>query len=184
MDLFSYKFVPLTESLSLPPFECRDDDLNHFLWDDAKNYLSELMAVTYLLIDPDSNQTVAYFSLLNDKVSYDPENKSIWNKLSRKISNRKRRKTYPSVKIGRFAASKKYEGKDIGSQILNFIKIFFTASNKTGCRFITLDAYAEAVGFYQKNGFDFFTDKDRNDNTRLMFFDLKPFKDALKDAET
>lgn len=179
MNTSSYKFVPLTESLSLPPFECRDDDLNHFLWDDAKNYLSELMAVTYLLIDTDSNQTVAYFSLLNDKVSYDPENKSIWNKLSRKISNRKRRKTYPSVKIGRFAVSKKYEGHDIGSQLLNFIKILFTASNKTGCRFITLDAYAEAVGFYQKNGFDFFTDKDRNESTRLMFFDLKPFKDAL-----
>lgn len=179
MILESFEFIRLSESLVLLPFECKDDDLNHFLWDDAKQYLTELMAVTYLLIDTKENQTVAYFSLLNDKVSYDPENNTVWNRLNRKISNRKRRKSYPSVKIGRLAVSKHYEGMGIGSEILNFIKYFFTRSNKTGCRFITVDAYAEAVSFYQKNGFDFFTAKDTNDSTRLMFYDLKPFKDAM-----
>lgn len=177
----SFEFIRLTETLELLPFECKDDDLNHFLWDDAKKYLSELIAVTYLLIDRDNKEIVAYFSLLNDKVSYDFENKTNWNRLNRRISNRKRRKTYPSVKVGRFAVSKKYEGGGIGSDILNFIKLFFTKSNKTGCRFITLDAYAEAVDFYRKNGFDFFTHKDEGESTRLMFYDLKPFKDALAD---
>lgn len=183
MDLSSFRLVPLSESLPIPPFECVDDDLNHFLWDDAKNYLRELMAVTYLLIDPKENQTVAYFSLLNDIVAYNPDSKSIWNKLNRRISNRKRMKSYPSVKVGRFAVSKKYERNDIGSMLLHFIKRFFIDKNKTGCRFITLDAYADAVGFYQKNGFDFFTEKDKDDKTRLMFFDLKPFKDALNQKE-
>lgn len=179
MDISSFEFRMLTEGLELLPFECTDSDLNDFLQEDAKNYLKELMAVTYLLIDTKAGQIVAYFSLLNDKVAYDADNKSIWNRLSRKIHNSKRRKTYPSVKIGRLAVSKHYEGQDIGSEILNFIKLFFTASNKTGCRFITLDAYAKSVGFYQKNGFDFFTEKDKEEKTRLMFFDLKPFKDAL-----
>lgn len=87
--------------------------------------------------------------------------------------------TNPSVKIGRLAVSKHYENRGIGSEILNFIKFFFTKSNKTGCRFITVDAYAEAVEFYKKNGFDFFTKKDVNEKTRLMFYDLKPFKDAM-----
>lgn len=179
MDLSSFEFKTLTESLELPPFECKDDDLNGFLRDDAKNYLSELMAVTYLLVDKEANQTVVYFSLLNDKVSYDPDNKSVWNKLSRTVSNRKRRKSYPSVKIGRLAVSKHYENRGIGSEILNFVKFLFTKSNKTGCRFITVDAYAEAVEFYKKNGFDFLTKKDANEKTRLMFYDLKPFKDAM-----
>lgn len=183
MAFESFEFISLTESLNIPSFECKDEDLNHFLWDDAKLYLKELMAVTYLLVDRNANQTVAYFSLLNDKVSYDSDNRSIWNKLNRKISNRKRRKTYPSVKVGRFAVSRNYEGHGIGSEILNFIKIFFIEGNKTGCRFITLDAYADAVSFYQKNGFDFFTEKDKNEETRLMFFDLKPFKDAMKRIE-
>lgn len=179
MDLSEFEFISLTDSSDIPPFECRDEDLNDFLLNDAKFYLKELMAVTYLIIDKKENQTVAYFSLLNDKVSYDIDNKTIWNRLSRKISNRKRRKSYPSVKIGRLAVSRHYDNNGIGSELLNFIKFFFTKSNKTGCRFLTVDAYSKAISFYRKNGFDFFTEKDKNEKTRLMFYDLKPFKDAL-----
>lgn len=179
MDLSSFELKILTESLDIPPFECEDKDLNDFLWEDAKNYLKELIAVTYLLIDPSTDRTVAYFSLLNDKISYNPNEKTFWNRFSRRFPNRKRWKSHPSVKIGRFAVSKDYEHLGIGKELINFIKYFFTKSNKTGCRFLTVDAYSNAIGFYQKCGFDFFTHKDEGDNTRLMFFDLKPFKDAL-----
>lgn len=180
MPFTSFEFITLTEDFKLLPFNCRDNDLNNFLFDDAKHYLSELMAVTYMFIDPAAQKTVAYFSLLNDKVAYDPEEHSFWNRLNRKISNRKRRKTYPSVKIGRLAVSQEYEHQDIGSEILNFIKYAFTNGNRTGCRFITVDAYADATGFYKKNGFDFFTQKDQKDDTRLMYFDLLPFKEAQR----
>lgn len=183
MDSASFEFRLLSESADLSSFNCKDDDLNHFLWDDAVPYMTELMAVTYLLVDSKENRIIAYFSLLNDKVSYDADNKSIWKKLSKGITYKKRRRNYPSVKIGRFAVSKNYEGKGLGRGLLNFIKIFFTQSNKTGCRFLTVDAYADAVGFYQKNGFDFFTKKDEGKSTRLMFFDLKPFKDALNNKK-
>lgn len=44
-------------------------------------------------------------------------------------------------------------------------------NGKTGCRFVTVDAYNAAVPFYEKNGFDFLTQKDENP-TQLMFFDL------------
>lgn len=33
--------------------------------------------------------------------------------------------------------------------------------NKTGCCFITVDAYATAVGFYINNGFKFLGEKER-----------------------
>lgn len=178
MSIKDFEFVTLSLYTEIKPFVCKDNDLNEFLLEDAKNYLKELMAVTYMFVDRKENKTVAYFSLLNDKVSYDPEGKSIWNRLSRGINNRKRRKSYPSVKIGRLAVAKEYEGHNIGSDILNFIKIAFTNKNRTGCRFITLDAYSDVVDFYMKNGFNFFTEKDKNDKTRLMYFDLKPFKDA------
>lgn len=179
MSLADFDFAPLTGDTDIMPFSCKDEDLNEFLLVDAKNYLKELMAVTYLFTDTDSHKTVAYFSVLNDKVSYIPDERSFWNRLNRRINNRKRRKSYPSVKIGRLAVAKDYEGNDYGSEMLNFIKYAFTHGNRTGCRFITVDAYAESVGFYQKNGFSFFTDEDVNDRTRLMYFDLKPFKDAL-----
>ena len=37
----------------------------------------------------------------------------------------------------------------------------------------------DALGFYLKCGFQCFTAVDETDDTRLMYFDLKPFKDAL-----
>ena len=57
------------------------------------------------------------------------------------------------------------------------------SDNKTGCRFITVDAYKQAVPFYQKNDFDFMgkeeqqrfeLDKDNpeSDGTYAMYFDL------------
>ena len=177
MKLGDFKFSILREDTRIPPFRCKDPDLTDFLQDDAKKYLAELMAVTYVFVDAEADKTVAYFSLLNDKVAYDPENRSLWNRLNRGISNRKRRKSYPSVKIGRLAVAEEYEGNRLGSEILDLVKRTFTSGNRTGCRFVTVDAYAESADFYRKNGFDFFTKKDRKDKTRLMSFDLKPFKD-------
>lgn len=72
----------------------------------------------------------------------------------------------------------RYKRKKVGSEMLDFIKGFFTNNNKTGCRFITVDAYnePEILGFYRKNSFDFLTVKDEKDATRLMYFDLRSFK--------
>ena len=56
------------------------------------------------------------------------------------------------------------------------VKRFFTTENRTGCRFITVDAYSNVTDFYRKNGFGFYTDKDREKPRRVMFFDLIRFK--------
>jgi hypothetical protein len=47
------------------------------------------------------------------------------------------------------------------------------SSRDFGCRFITVDAYRDAFGFYLKNGFEFLSSEDETDNTRLMYYDLK-----------
>ena len=74
MELDDFKFSILREETQIPPFRCKDADLNSFLLEDAKKYLAELMAVTYVFVDVEADRTVAYFSLLNDKVAYDPRN--------------------------------------------------------------------------------------------------------------
>jgi len=55
------------------------------------------------------------------------------------------------------------------------VKDMFLIDNRTGCRLVTVDAYnnPRALNFYQSNGFDFFTEKDKEQSTRSMFFDLK-----------
>ena len=163
MAIENYEFLPLKAETDIKPFKCKDNDLNEFLFDDSRKYLTDLMAVTYLL--------------LNDKITFDPEQRSIWNKLSRRIANAKRRKHYPAVKIGRLAISEEYAGHGLGRDIIRLIKFMFTHGNRTGCRFITVDAYQNAIGFYLKCGFDFISEKDKNEPTRSMYYDLKRFSD-------
>ena len=99
--------------------------------------------------------------------------------MNRKVSNHKRLKSYPAVKIGRLGTQKSLAGQGIGREILDYVKLLFAIGNKTGCRFLTVDAHRDALGFYLKCGFQYFTATDETDDTRLMYFDLKPFKDAL-----
>ncbi len=162
------------------PFDCGDSliakDLNEFFLIDSVNYAKELLTVTYAW--ELEAETIAYFAVSNDSLrAEDTSSKTRFRKVILKLVPFEKRghKTSPSVKVGRFAVAKKYQGRDIGSKLMNFIKNFFTDKNKTGCRFIIVDAYKEAVGFYQKNGFDFLTPEDEDQETRLMWFDLKTF---------
>ena len=54
----------------------------------------------------------------------------------------------------------------------NHIKSTFVIENKESCRFLTVNAYLEAVPFYEKNGFRFLTAEDDDPHTRVMYFDL------------
>lgn len=175
MDFSKLVQTRLSSATEIKPFKCVEEDLNNFLYDDAKHFHNELMAVTYLLENREEGLTVAYFSLLADKISFNPDEKSGWNRLNRNIPNSKRRRNYPAVKIGRLAVNEKFTGFGIGTFVLDSIKFTFSNVRRIGCRFITVDALSTATPFYQRNGFRFFTDLDKDDETRLMFYDLKNF---------
>lgn len=175
IDFARLSQIQLSSETEIKPFKCSEDDLNGFLFEDAKHFQRELMAVTYLIEDNQRDKTVAYYSLLADKIIFNPEEKAVWNRLNRNIPNSKRRRTYPAVKIGRLAVNEDYSGLGIGTFVLDNIKYAFATLRRLGCRFITVDALKSAIVFYEKNGFRFFTDSDKDDDTRLMFYDLKNF---------
>lgn len=175
IDFSKLRQFQLTEDSDIKPFKCADADLNDFLFEDAKHFQRELMAVTYLLEYMEQNKTAAYFSLLADKIIFNPDEKDVWNKLNRNIPNSKRRRSYPAVKVGRLAVNEDYSGQGLGTFILDNIKYAFSNVKRLGCRFITVDALKAAVPFYERNGFQYITESDKGDETRLMFFDLKNF---------
>ena len=177
MNFENFVFRQIDSETTIKSFNCGDADLNDFLYSDAINYFKSMMALTYLLEDKVADKTVAYYSLMNDKIVFDPENRSFWNRLNRKIANSKRRKEYPAVKIGRLAVSSEYTGLHIGTSIILQIKHVFATMRRSACRFITVDAYAEAVPFYEKCGFMFLSEKDKGAKTRAMYFDLINFPD-------
>ncbi len=171
MKIEDLYFIRLNKEKETIHFDCGDNDLNEFIRKDAWAYQQELLSVTYLFEDKQGN-VLAFFSVSNDLLKDQDFEK--WNNLSRKLPNRKRRKEYPSVKIGRLGVSLNCIGKNVGTQIMIFIKNWFTSENKTGCRFLLVDAYnkSEVINFYQKNEFVLLTEKDKERKTRLMYFDL------------
>lgn len=178
--MVEFDIIRLSASAPNSPFDCGNQDINDFLVEDAYDYQEGLLAVTYLVVNKSHDRILSYFCLLNDKLAYLPgEDKRAWNRINRKISNHKRMKSYPAVKIGRLGTQTDLRGQGIARDIIDYIKLLFIQSNKTGCRFITVDAHHDAVGFYEKCGFTYFTEDDVEDATRLMYFDLKPFKDAF-----
>ncbi len=166
------KIVRLSHDIELGNFDCNDLDLNEFLLNDAKPYLQNLLAVTYLIFF--GKEILAFFSLSNDKISAaDTKSTDTFeNNFRSRMPEGKQIKSYPAVKIGRMAVNQKFQKNGWGQKTLDFIKGMFIENNKTGCLFITVDAYKQSIGFYKKNGFEFLTEKDEKNNTRQMFFRL------------
>ena len=177
------------------PFVCGDDDMDEFFRKDALDYTR----YRYCFRMKDDTQTiVACFTVSNDSIRiYDlPSSRrnAMWG-----ITNREKMLTrYPGVLVGRLAVASQFSGKGIGSEVLDFIRMWFLdESNKTGCRFAIVDAKNEpdVLRFYEHNGFkplfpreideDFYTKPPKDDEereeriknprklrTRLMFSDL------------
>lgn len=72
------KLVRLTPETVFDGFDCGDEDLNNFLVEDAKGFLDKRIATSYILEDCES--IVAYFCLLNDKISRQDVTNSQWKK--------------------------------------------------------------------------------------------------------
>ena len=178
----SLVIVRLGKGETVKEFDCGDADLNDFVLHESVLYRKEKLAVTYVLedsADTEHKNVAAFFSLSNDRISIsDFDTKTKYNRFSRRFNNQKRLKSYPAVKIGRLGVSMEIRGMSVGSFLLDFIKQYFTADNKTGCRFITVDAYAAAVPFYLRNGFVPLNDDDIDEPTRLLYFDLNDLGDC------
>lgn len=184
---------PYTEEVATycEPFRCGDHDLDDFFSKDAFLYDTELLGKTYAWINiEDPTKILGLITLANDSVKAKNFVVTARNRIQRSITNAKRGMNYPAVLIGRLGVSAEYRGKgfNIGSQIIDFIKGWFRVKdNKTGCRFIVVDAYnnEKTLRFYERNGFKplYKTEQEEREflglepeeplATRFMFFDLK-----------
>lgn len=164
------------------PFTCGDDDMDEFFRQDALDYTHFLMGKSYCFRLKDDKRTiVACFTISNDSIRiYDlPSSRrnAMWN-----ITNREKMLTrYPGVLIGRLAVADSFSGRGIGSEILNFIRMWFLDdANKTGCRFAIVDAKNEPLilRFYEKNGFKTLFSREIDEDLYT-----KPVKDETEQAE-
>lgn len=91
--------------------------------------------------------------------------------MQRRIPNPKRMRSYPAVLIGQMGVDRCFRGLNVGTQVLNYIKDWFThPANKTGCRFLIVDAMNEekVIDFYRRNGFNLVYDSEDEEKDAFL----------------
>ena len=178
---------------SCQPFDCDNQDLNDFFSNDSINYSSELLGKSYCFtLDDNPEIIVCAFTISNDSIKTTNLPNARKKKVIKDIPRQKQMRSYPAVLIGRLGVHKDFrniEGEElrVGDQLMNFIKSWFVeGANKTGCRFIVVDAYntPKPLRYYRSNGFvELFSSEEQEREftglpenqqlvTRLLFFDL------------
>ncbi len=140
-------------------FDCGDDDLNEYFREDAAKHKEQLLSKTYFFTKATGEKfPVALADLCNDSVRREkfkesPELKS--------FCETKHYLSYPAVKITRLGVHKAFQRQNVGTFVINMIKQLFLMDNRTGCRFLTVDAYNRdgIPDFYRRNDFQFFYDQ-------------------------
>lgn len=153
----------LSESES---FTCGEDpDMDEFFQKDALTYARRRIGKSYCFrLEEDARKIVACFTLSNDSIRIWDLGSSKKNAMWKELTNREKMLSrFPGVLIGRLAVSKDYSGQGVGSEIIDFIKLWFLSEeNKTGCRLAIVDAKNKpnVLKFYEKNGFKYLFNRE------------------------
>lgn len=165
--------------LPVDGFDCGDGDLNEYFREDAIEAHNQMTCETFALTHQDAPAAViGLVSVCNDVVAVNKLR--VFPQFARTPEAKLNYKEWPAVKIARLGIRKEIQRKDVGSHLLNLLKTLFVFENRTGCRVMTVDAYNQdaVLRFYQKNEFQFLTDKDKGRHTRSMWFDLLTWKNG------
>lgn len=189
---------PLTAPEEIDGFSCGDSDLDDFFIRDCFAYSKELLGKTYCYkLDENPQKVVCAFTLAKAGVRVSDLPNARKKKVESKTPHVKALKDYPAVLLARLGVSKDFRALGIGSDVIEFVKLWFLDPyNKTGCRFLIVDAYntPATIAFYEKNDFKlvFSSEQQEKDyrhlpsdtalSTRLMFYDLmRTAEDYMED---
>ena len=171
-------------------FTCGEDDLDEFFACDTIAYSKQLMGKTYCwVLKEQPTKIVGMITVANAGIQTTHLQNHPKRKLNTNIPYSKQGRTYPAVLIGRLGVSTDFQGPEyrIGAQIMDFIKKWFRSTdNKTGCRFILVDAVnnERTLRYYERNGFKplfprvndektfYGINLEEDLRTRMYYFDL------------
>lgn len=129
-------------------FSCGDEDLDDFLRSDALRLQDQNVARTFVAWY--DGELVGYVSLLTDAIQLKTgERKKL------QLTHRDH-PVVPALKVGRVGVSVRSREhlRGVGTALIRFAYYQATTlAECAGCRLLTLDAYPQSVGFYEKLGF-------------------------------
>lgn len=178
----------LKEQNDLAGFSCGDKDLDDFFSNDCIAFANQLLGKTYYYsLKSDPATVVCAFTLANAGIRVSDLPNARRKKIEAHIPHVKALKDYPAVLVARLGVSSDFRSRHVGSDALRYIRYWFLEpNNKTGCRYVLVDAYnhADTLTFYESNGFQTVFSTEHQEkayrhieadvrlNTRLMYYDL------------
>lgn len=164
------------ETRKVQSFDCGDwpgaKSLNDFLnTEEVEEYADMGLGQTTLVFY--KGTLVGFFTENPDRLSVDyvKHVKSFTRYPNLKVVN------LPSVKIGRLAIQKEWQGKGLGETLIMHIGTAAIEKHGDGVRLLILEAYPKSIPFYEHIGFqltngELRAERTRSNKTRTMFFDL------------
>ena len=143
--------VPISKELQKAPFDCGYPVLNEYLRLYALKNDKLSIGKTFVAVDEDSG-VVGYVTLASAQV----EAKSLPEAAQAKLP----RYPVPAFRIAKLAVDTRYQGKGVGAWLLRqALEKALLVSAEVGLYVVIVDAIDEkAKGFYQKYGFEAFTE--------------------------
>ena len=165
------KIEIIGDNFDIRKFSSYERELVDFLIEDALENQRQRLSVTFLWYYKE--KLASYITILNDKINLEGNLKEFFKEKGIHY------KSLPALKIGRICVSDQFLRRGLGRlMILSAVQIANGINkNKSGCRFITLDAKRnsnpklDSIHFYKKMGFK--TLKERRKGTTPMYLDLK-----------
>ena len=133
-------------------FDCGVDELNHFFYKNAGDFIREDFSQMYGSRLKDSNEIIGFFTL--SCTSIRSEEKELVNiqKIARHV---------PGILLGMFAVDKKFQEKGIGTDLIKkAVSLSLNISRIVGSRCLIVDSKINErlIKFYQSIGFEHVND--------------------------
>lgn len=166
---------PLNNQDDTRPFQCRKEMYTRFLKKDACDAMDECTGCTHLVHYKDSS-LVGYFTLINDII--------VGEQIEQfDMKPGYRYESYPALKIARLATHKDWEGRGIGQfMLVQSVSFAIKVNSISACRFITVDAIHEKVGFYKKFGF-VVIEESIGEKTTSMYFNHTAISRMIREQQ-
>jgi GNAT superfamily N-acetyltransferase len=128
---------------ALPPpgFDCGREEQNSFLYEHAWTDQEAFLSTTYLFFS--RRMLAAYATVFMDALPLGADERG--DIRFRNVS---------ALKLGQLGVNTRFQGRGIGSEVVGFmIELAYEVGDRVACRYLTLDAHPDVVGWYEKQGF-------------------------------
>jgi hypothetical protein len=147
---------PKLLEVQLREFHCaRDTDVESFIRNKAIDYEVLALSRTFVYMDEDSLDVIAYFTLALTSVSFANISNSKRERVLGRTPGRNTQDHFAGLLIGQFARNDAYNGEDItGAEMLDDCEgIIEEGRNYFGGKVLYLDCHDYMITYYERHGF-------------------------------